>query len=112
MTKTRAQLIDEALLELGARGSGQAAAPEDYQNIDGVVDAVMADLAERDIYVWGDPDEIDDAAFVHLAKLLANEKARSFGLAPDETKRLMCEARLRQLKQVILSGQPQQVDYF
>lgn len=112
MTKTRAELVTEALKELGAVGAGQAPAAEDQQTIDQVVEPVLADLAQRNIYSFGDINSIEDEAFLHLAKILANEKARSFGQEPDEGKRLLSEKRLRELQPVVLSGQPQQVDYY
>lgn len=112
MTKTRAELVKEALIELGAVGAGQPPAPEDAQVIDDALVPVLADLAQRDIYQYGDLDAIEDEAFLHLAKILANEKARSFGKEPDETKRLYSERRLRELQPTVLSGQPQQVEYF
>lgn len=112
MTKTRTELVNRALKELGVVGAGQTASAEDFDEIDKAVEPVMSDLATRDIWVWGDPDEYDDDAFDHLAVLLANARARGFGVQPDEQKRLLAEARLRGLKPTILSGQPQQIEYF
>lgn len=112
MTTTREQLVQRALREVGAAPAGQASAPEDYQAMDGEVESLMADLAQRNVWVWGDPDQIDDAAAIHLAKLLGNSAARQFGLQSDEAVRLYSEARLRDLRAVTLSGQPQQTDYF
>ncbi len=112
MTKTRNDLVNRALKELGVVGSGQTAEAEDYDEIDDAVEPVMSDLATRDIWVWGDPDQYDDDAFDHLAVLLANARARAFGVQPDEQKRRLAEARLRGLKPTILSGQPQPIEYF
>lgn len=110
--KSREELVNRALKELGVVGSGQTASAEDYATIDEAVEPVMSDLATRDVWVWGDPDEYDEDAFEHLAVLLANAKARSFGKAPSEETRLMAESRLRQLSPTILSGQRQQTEYF
>ncbi len=112
MTKTRNELVNRALKELGVVGSGQTAEAEDFDEIDDAVEPVMSDLATRDIWVWGNPDEYDDDAFDHLAVLLANARARAFGVQPDEQKRLLAEARLRGLKPTLLSGQPQPIEYF
>lgn len=110
--KSREELVNRALEELGVIAAGQAAEPEDAILIDREIEPILSDLATRQVYHWGDPDNIDDDAFVHLAVLLANSRARSFGTVPDERVRLMAEGRLRQLELVTLSGQPQQVEYF
>jgi hypothetical protein len=112
MSKTRIELVNRALSELGVVGAGQTAAAEDFEVIDQAVPPVMGDLATRDIWVWGDPDAYDDDAFDHLAVLLANARARAFGAPPDEQKRLLAEARLRGLKPTILSGRTQEIEYF
>lgn len=112
MTKTREQFVNRALRKLGALPTGQAADPEDYTAVDGTVQSVMSDLATRDIYQWGDPDQIDDDAFEHLADILSQANARDFGMTPDENVRLLAESRLRQLNLTFLSGQPQTTDYY
>lgn len=112
MTKSRQELIERALEELGVKAAGVTPAAEDVAVIDDEIDPVMSDLATRDIWQWGSSDEFDEDAFVHLAKLLANSKARVFGVSPDETVRLMSEARLRQLNVLSLSGQHQTAEYF
>lgn len=112
MTKSREDLVNQALDNLGALPSNGAAEAEDYDAVDSAVETVMSDLASRGIWQWGDPDQIDEDAFEHLAGLLAQARADRFGKAPDEGKRLLLESRLRQLSPTFLSGQPQQVDYF
>lgn len=112
MTKSREQFVNRALRKLGALGTGQAADPEDYSAVDGTVESVMSDLATRDIFQWGDPDQIDEDAFEHLADCLAQTNARDFGLEPDEKVRLLAESRLRQLNLTFLSGQPQTTVYY
>src|ERR1044071_7428246 len=97
MSKTRDQLIERALNKLGAIGAGQSPSAEDAALLAASVDPVMSDLASRGIYSWGDPDNLDDDAFEHLAEVLAVAVARDFGKEADETKRLMAESRLRQI---------------
>jgi hypothetical protein len=110
--KSRQQLVNRALEELGVVGAGQPASAEDYAVVNAAIESVMSDLATRDIWQWGNPDEYDEDAFEHLAVLLANAKARPFGKAPDEQVRLLAERRLRQLRPYDLSGQAQTTDYF
>lgn len=112
MTQSRENLVLRALVELAVVGSGQAASAEDAARVNVEIEPLMADLASRNIWQWGNPDQIDDDAFIHLAKLLANSVAAPFGKPQDENVRLLSESRLRELKQVFLSGEPQRVDYF
>jgi hypothetical protein len=112
MTYSREKLVLLALEELGVPGAGQAPSAEDKKVIDDKLNSVMDDLALRDIYAWGDPDQTPDAAAIHLAKIMANASARSFGQAADEGVRLLAESRLRALKLAVLSGQPQTTEYF
>jgi len=112
MTKTREDLIARALKKLGAVGAGQSPAPEDTQEVDGSIEPILSDLAQRNVYVWGDPDQVEDEAFEHLAEILANANARIFGKEPDENVRLLAERRLRNLNLAVLSGQPQTTEYY
>jgi len=112
MTKTRSELVNRALQKLKVVGAGQTASAEDSQFVNDELEPVMSDLAVRNIFVWGDPDEIDDAAFVHLADILANSVAGDFGQAQDETVRLYAEKRLRELNLYSLSGQRQTSEYY
>jgi len=117
MTQTREALVKRALNKLGVIGAGQVASAEDATAVDDTVDPVMADLATRDIYAWGDPDQIENDAFEHLADCLAVANATDYGKSEfdgvtPEQKRLMAEGRLRQLNLIFLSGQPLAVDYY
>jgi hypothetical protein len=112
MSKSREDLVNRALHKNGALPAGQAAAPEDYQIVNDALEPVMSDLATRQVWQWGDPDQIDEDAFEQLAFLLANTTAEDFGRQQDENRRLAAEARLRQLNVTFLSGQPQTAEYF
>jgi hypothetical protein len=112
MTKTREELIARALRKLGVVGAGQTPSAEDSAAVDEEIEPVMADLAVRGVYAWGDPDEIDDEAFVHLATILGNSVANDFGKPEDDAKREYAEMRLKLLDVKTLSGQPQKVDYY
>jgi hypothetical protein len=110
MAYSREQLVLLALDEHGIPGAGQTPSAEDKKFVDDRLDSVMADLAQRNIYTWGDVDAIDDAAAIHLAKILA--VASPIGNPIPESERLLAESRLRALNQVILSGQPQTIEWF
>lgn len=111
--KTRAELVNRALQEVGAKAAGQPAAAADVQTMDDAVDSVMDSLSTRGIYQWGDPDQIDDDAFEHLAICIAHSRRRVFGTeAPTLEDKLLAERDLRALQQTTLSGQRQQVEWF
>lgn len=112
MTKTREQLVSRALQKIRVVGSGQTASAEDTQLVDGIVEPLMQDLAARNIFHWGDEDELPDEAFEHLADLLGNAAAPDFGKASDDAARRSAEGRLRLLEPVTLSGQVLNTEYF
>lgn len=112
MAYSREKLILLALEELGVPGAGQTPSAEDKKTVDDKLNSVMDDLALRNIYVWGDPDSIEDAAAIHLAKIMAHASARSFGQAQDEAARLYAEGRLRELRPYVDAGDPVRAEYF
>lgn len=112
MAYTREQWVNGALQELGVVGAGQTASAEDAKAVDDRIPSVMDDLAIRSVWVVGDPDQIDAAAYNHLVLILAQAVARQFGMAPSEEIRLLSEARLRHLRAEDLSGQAQQANYY
>lgn len=113
MTKTRDQLVARSLEKLRVVGSGQTASAEDTALVDAVVDPVMSSLATRQVFSWGDPDELPDEAFEHLADCVAHAAAPDFGkMHGDRAARLGFEADLRALNIYSLSGQIARTDYF
>lgn len=87
----------------------------DVARINREIPPIIADLESRQVYSGAaDEDEIDDDAFVHLARIVANSCAR-MGLPPSEpdpNKAQFLERQLRNLRPYALSGQPIDVDYF
>lgn len=77
--KTRDQLIQRALKELGAVLPGEAASSEDYATVDDLIDPLVAQLSAESVYDINDIDQIENAAFVPLARLLANIAGPEFG---------------------------------
>lgn len=112
MDKTREQLVLRALNELGVPGAGQTPSAEDAQIVDAEIGPLLSDLAKRNIYNYGDPDAIEEDAFVHLAVILANSVARQFGQAQDESERIYRESRLRDLHYFLPASTPIRVQYF
>ncbi len=110
--KSREQLVLRALQALGVVGAGQQASAEDAKVVDDEVVPVLSDLARRNIYNFGDPDQVEEDAFVHLARILANSTAEQFGLPQSDETRLYAEGRLRELRAVRDAGDPIPALYF
>jgi len=94
MAKTRSQLARRALEKLLVVGSGNPPEAEDIQAVDGVIDAVIADLEGRHVFTVQDVEDIDISAFEWLADCLAVMVASDFGQQPDEGKRTKAENML------------------
>lgn len=112
MTCSREKLVLLALRWRGIPGAGQTPAAEDKAAMDEVFNNAMDDLAERNIYAWGDPDQTPDAAALHISVVLAWHAPDLGNMVAGAPTLEQAESRLRALKQVILSGQPQQTEYF
>ena len=120
-TKTRVELIDQVLDNLGVLVEGQAPTAEMRSKVDRLIDPHLASLTSRDItYVadTGTPNpptggEFDEAIFLGLADSLAMRCAPSFNLAGDASLKalaLLGEDELEQIGRPRRSGQMLQVD--
>jgi hypothetical protein len=83
ITKTRRDLVDQALANLGVLPSGGTPSAEDVACMDGYVDPVSEQLAERDILEVDDLDQIPAAWFLPLSYVLSAAAAADFGAAND-----------------------------
>lgn len=90
MSKTRAEFVDQCLLNLGILVPGQSTSAENVQKMDGFVDPVFALLASLDIYYVQDGGSagptggaIEDEAFLPLADWVANKACPAFNLPAD-----------------------------
>lgn len=118
VTKTRADLIEQALANLGVLAAGQTPAAEDFDTVDGHVDQTFAALSDLDIVTVTDDAAIPIAWFQPLSVLLADDAAMEFGLpgvpasasSPDPV--TDAENRLRELTRGKPNGQPLRIDYF
>lgn len=91
MPKTRAELINQCLTNLGILAEGQSITADLVNKMDGVVDPALAELADLDIYFVQDagdlgPEngEIPDSAFLSLAAYIANAACAAFNLPADQ----------------------------
>lgn len=95
--KTRAQLIERAGIALGLVQPGEALSSEDYDTLDDLVDAVLAQLAADEIIYVGNPEEILLEIFLPLSSLIANYAGPSFGSPINDDARRRDEGALRRI---------------
>lgn len=90
MSKTRLELITQALVNLGIIATGQTIAAEDVQKMDTIIDPAMAELNDLEIYYVSDAGDAGpsggdfaDSAFLSLAAYVANAACAAFNLPSD-----------------------------
>lgn len=88
MSRTRAELVLEALDILGVLSTGQPAEVEDINTVDHRVDTTLAKLTGLEIVTVGDVAAIPDEWFDDLAAILAHCVMNKFGLTVDDQMRL------------------------
>jgi hypothetical protein len=98
LTRTRRNLVEQALMNLGVLASGQPAENEDVDRVNGLVDPTLAMLAASDIYYVAYDEEIPIEAFLALAAVLANAAKASFGRAGDAALQAEAEQAKYELK--------------
>jgi hypothetical protein len=103
--KTRENLVNRALSNLGALPAGQTANDEEYDQVDALVTPVLESLSARDIYYVADEAAIPDEAFIALGHCLAWACAPEFGLHNDAALSTLSERAELKLK-VIQSASP------
>jgi hypothetical protein len=86
--RTRADLVLEALESLGALAAGQTPEIEDTTRIDEKLDSIFAKLAGLEIVYVSDPDNIPQAYFADLAKIVADECKTKFGTVGEDAAQL------------------------
>jgi hypothetical protein len=91
MSKTRAQLINQCLTNLGVIAEGQSIDADLVNKMDGFVDPAIATLAALEFYYVQDAGsvgpsdgDIEDAAFLPLADWIANKACSGFNLPADQ----------------------------
>jgi hypothetical protein len=96
-TKTRDQLVTRALQKLGVFGAGQSPEDEDTEHVDGVVDALVADLAGREVVLITDEDAIPIEYFEWVADILADHVAQDYGKARNPDVVMFAERMLHKI---------------
>lgn len=77
--RSSADLVTEALANLGVLSAGQAIDPEDFAYVNEKLDPIFRKLAGLEIVYVSDPANIPGAWFADLADIVAGECATKFG---------------------------------
>lgn len=117
MPYAEADLVQEVAERLGVVGDGQTAEPEDAAKIRRALPGIVADLAGRDIYLFATLTEIDPAAYLHLAAIVAGALTDRFGVDQNDTVVLAsraqtAEQKLRYLRSLPYARTPARPCYF
>jgi hypothetical protein len=111
-TKTRAQLIERAGINLGLVQPGEALSSEDYNTLDNLVDPLVDQLAADNVIYIQDRDAIETENFLSLAALLANQAGPSFGSPINDQARLRDENTLKRITSTRPTYAPAHGEYF
>lgn|SRR3990167_4879679 len=85
LTRTRRELIEQVLENLGAIVAGQPAEVEDVQRLEKYIDPALSAMATNNIYFVGDSEEIPNDAFLWVAMVIADFAKSGYGRAGDQT---------------------------
>lgn len=111
-TKTREELVNEALKNLQAVGAGQEPSDGDYDEVDAKVETLTDQLSADEVCDVSDLDEIPGEWFDALAELLANNCASKFGLQFSADKKEYFEKMLRRATASRASLEVLKTEYF
>ena len=82
--RSSADLVTEALSNLGVLAAGQPIDVEDFNWVNEKLDAIFRKLAMLEVVYVADPSNIPGAWFSDLADIVAGECASKFGLVGQE----------------------------
>ena len=100
MAKTRTNVVYRALKNLGVLPQGQDPSDEDYNAVNDLVDGVIEDLIQRDIYHLQDVDATPEEAYIHLGNILAWKAAPTFDMHNDPALAAFAQASERDLQTI------------
>lgn len=111
-TKTLLELKTEAFGILTGNPPSETPSDEDLDTIDAYVDPLLAQLAQDEIVLIADSDEIPVEYFLPIARLLANVAGPRFGSQMNQDAKRIDEAALRRLTSARPTYETLKVDYF
>jgi hypothetical protein len=106
--RTRRELIDQTLDNLGVLVPGQTPSSENVSRVDRIFDPLVATMAAQDIYYLGDAGtpnppaggEIPDEAFLQIAAMSAWAVAGGFNLADSASLKVLNDQAIVELRQM------------
>ncbi len=111
-TKTLQELETEAFAILTGMDPNSSPAAEDLATIETYVDPLLAQLATDRIIYIADRNEIPNAVFLPLSRLLANVAGPKYGSPMNTDARREDEAALRRIAAGMATYEPARPDYF
>ena len=111
-TRTRADLVNQALANLGVTDPNEIASAEDYKAVDDHFDTAMAQLSGEDIFTLADEDDIPLELFGPLADYLAEDAASDFGRAANPQTVALAVSKIRIITRNRPSYQTLATEYF
>ena len=112
LTKTRAQLIERAGINLGLVQPGEALSSEDYNTLDNLVDPVIEQLSADNVIYIQDSEAVDPSVFLPLAAIIANQAGPSFGSPINDQALARDYGALRRIGSSQPTFETLQTDYF
>lgn len=118
MPKTREDLVNEAVANLGVALNDQPVPPEDYATVNDIVIPVFAQLALEnnvDVVAYVEGDDIPDAVFLPMSWILAAAAGNKMGLSKDtkiEAEKLVAIQSLITITAATPTYETLAVDYF
>lgn len=113
MSKTRQQVIEQALRNLMVIAEGQAVSQTDVDKIDLIIDGVCGELADLSIFYVGDRGltgpsggDFDDSAYLSIADYLAYRALSTFPMSADGQARMKMASYDAVMRLRALSGAP------
>jgi hypothetical protein len=95
--RTRQELVEDALGNLGVVAVGQPIPAEDFATVDAHVDPLIKRLAAESIVTVSDLNAIPLEWFAALSRLLANAAGPKYGSPINRDARVLDEDELRRL---------------
>lgn len=92
MAKTKQQVIDRALQELGVLPLGQNATAEWSSTMSDAYDEVFAALELKGLVSWGGTDSVPDEYVKPVSVLMAAQRINIAGVSNDRASRIAVEA--------------------
>ena len=111
-TKTRQELVEDALGNLGVLAVGQPVPAEDFATVDALVDPLIRRLEVDGVVTVDDIEAIPFEWFPALSRLLANEAAPKYGSPINRDARNADEDELRRLTASGPTYETMVVEYF